>query len=159
MQSVSVIQVSKFLTSLDKDTISSSFSTADAYEFLTEMKKLNVDPSCPPPPCGLKTRNRRHGMRLLDWDTVYEFRKQGKHCTGCDIRTRDCRICPDRKWILCFSYSITHNARHFLKATHQDVHRFYGRWRFISIFTTACHWILSWASLVQSSPHPHATFT
>ena len=33
---------------------------------------------------------------------------------------------------------------------------FYGTWRFITAFTSACHLFLSWASLIQSTP-PHPT--
>jgi len=33
---------------------------------------------------------------------------------------------------------------------------FYGTRRFITVFTTACHWTLSWSG--WSSPHPHTLF-
>ena len=38
----------------------------------------------------------------------------------------------------------------------KEFHTFYGTWRFITAFTSACHLSLSWASSIQSIP-PHST--
>jgi hypothetical protein len=34
----------------------------------------------------------------------------------------------------------------------QEITAFYGNWRFITVFTKACHWSLSWARWILSTP-------
>jgi len=36
--------------------------------------------------------------------------------------------------------------------SHSSIHKFYGTWRFINVFTRVCHWSLSWSRCIHSIP-------
>ena len=74
-----------------------------------------------------------------------------------------CNLQHGSCFVLCLSELavgkvLLHGAELFLRSTgFQLVNKFltlYGTQRFINTFTSACHLSLSWASCIQSIPHP-----
>jgi hypothetical protein len=76
-----------------------------------------------------------------------------------------CLYCPVIMFCLQFIYPPPHARRHTIKPKHisflaryqspsQQAYCLLSIRRFISVFTRACHWSLSWERSIQSMSHP-----
>jgi hypothetical protein len=98
-----------------------------------------------------------------------------QHTGICPYKARNARQKPTKKWDninrltveTALQYYLPtylpklHGTESFLRSYYslsQKFPSFYGTRGFITVFTTACHWSLSWARWIQSTPSHPMTF-